>query len=106
MILKIKKVFKTLSTVLIWIAILFAVSIITMLWFHNKALNFCDQITPNMPLKSLLVLIENEGVQIRMGNSSRAMEISKIILPDPSTIGEMACVIDHDGNTVISAKYK
>jgi hypothetical protein len=102
MILCIKKVFKALITVLI----LIAVSVITMLWFQNKAINFCEQITPSMPLKSLLILIEKEGVAIKMGNSSRAMEISTIILPDPSTIGEMACVIDHDGNTVISAKYQ
>ena len=103
----IRKALKAVGVLVIAIAIFFAFGIATTWWFHKKTTNFCEQITPGMPFDALRQMLHENGKDNWLAKQlPQGPENFKILIPDPGTIGEMACVIRHDGKKVISAKYE
>jgi hypothetical protein len=77
-------------------------------WEHHQTLQFCENAHPGLPyaqLETLFLQYGSEGYWRAQFEDKDHPGVWKVYLPDPSTIGEMACTVWHDRVKVISSKY-
>lgn len=92
-------------TAAIFIALI-AVSSGFMWWIHHETKNLCDRITPGMPYKEMETLLTQSGLMVVRGNKEESPGLWRIYVPDASSVGELACEIEHDRIKVISSQYR
>jgi len=77
-------------------------------WHHQQTVKFCSTIYPGLSYNELKTLFFQSGNEHWWEGQFEEKErpgVWKVYLPDPATIGEFACKIEHDGTKVISSAY-
>jgi uncharacterized iron-regulated membrane protein len=93
------------GTVLILIALTAAI----MWWTHKQTVNFCEGVTPGMPYKELEARFTQSGHENWLKAQLEDKDhpgVWTVMLPDPSSMGEQACVIKHDRVKLLSSTYQ
>jgi hypothetical protein len=78
------------------------------LWQHWQTIHFCDQAKPGLPYAKLAAMFLQSGNETwwsRQFPKQGTPGVWKVYLPDPATVGEYACTIEHDGTKVLSSRY-
>jgi hypothetical protein len=91
------------------VAILLALTAVLMWQSHQQTVNFCTSITPGMAYKELEAKFTQSGHENWFNAQTEEKDHPgrwKVQLPDPSSMGEKACVIEHDRAKVLSSKYQ
>lgn len=104
-----KRILKTVAALIIFFMLTIAFYGVWLRWDTKNLKAFCSAIKPGDPLASLPELAKSYHLNSRWITKGAAFNKNSNTwfnyLPAESTMGEVACSIEHDKTVVISSKY-